>query len=297
MITLKHLRHLQAIVKQGTIHGAAQALYLTQPALTRSIKSLEDSLGVKLFDRSKAGMDPTEFCLKIIARSQQLLLDVDDIQHEAEVYRNHQSGELRLATGALVGPLIIRGALPEFVRRYPSISVTVTEGVASDMANRLLMREVDLLIAGFDSYQDIDGIGRQRLKDIPIVVIVGPKHPLRQQKNIAVEDLLKYPMLSRTLPTASHPAYSLFQTSSSAVVVCSDHVALKDILLDNQAWLNVPALYYQKELVAGELCQLDFSSPFSLIELSIMELNGRSRTPAAQAFIEICESYFLSLDA
>ena len=99
MVTVKQLRHLTAIAEQGNMHKAAQALHLTQPALTRSLNTLESLLDVKLFDRHSGGMQATPFCLEIIEQCQQVLLDVEDIQRAARIYQNVEAGELSIGVG------------------------------------------------------------------------------------------------------------------------------------------------------------------------------------------------------
>ena len=71
MVSLKQLVHLTAVAEHGNMHKAADVLGLTQPALTRSLNTLENLLDVRLFDRHSGGMQATSFCLEIIEQCQQ----------------------------------------------------------------------------------------------------------------------------------------------------------------------------------------------------------------------------------
>ncbi len=85
MISLKQRRHLTVIAEQTNMHKAAEILHITQPALTRSLNTLEGLLNVRLFDRHSGGMRATPFCTEIVDKCQQILLDVEDIQRAARL--------------------------------------------------------------------------------------------------------------------------------------------------------------------------------------------------------------------
>ena len=121
MVTVKQLRHLTAIVEQGNMHRAAESLHITQPALTRSLTTLEGLLDVRLFDRHSGGMQATPFCLEIIEKCQQILLDVEDIQRAARIYRNVEAGELHIGVGRGLRELVLRNSIPKFVSQHPNI--------------------------------------------------------------------------------------------------------------------------------------------------------------------------------
>ncbi len=300
MITVKQLRHLNAIIQQGTIHGAAQSLHLTQSALTRSLGTLEESLGVKLFDRSKTGMTPTAFCRQVTDRCQQVLLDIGDIQREAHMYKNIETGELHIGAGRAIREFMFRETLPEFISNYPQVAVTTNDGSPDELVYRLKQRKVDFLLAGIGSYRNIEGIKHQPLKEIPLAVITGPGHPLETCKNITLQQLADYPLITPTVLTPSNPLLAALirarqDTSAKPSVLCSDYSTLKAILLRNHSWLLAPELQFQQELASGELVKMDVRNSAMVIELSVIELNGRSRSPAAQAFIEVCQTYLDSL--
>jgi DNA-binding transcriptional LysR family regulator len=292
MISVKHLRHLNAIIQHGTIHGAAEALHITQPALTRSLHTLESSLDIQLFERAKTGMTPTVFCLQIAENCQQILLDIDDLQRSASIYRNLEEGELHLAVGNAIKEVVVRGALPDFIEQYPRIATTVKEGIPNELVYLLKQREVDVLIAGSASYKNIEGIDFQPLKTVPLSLLVRANHPLLTHKKIKFEQLAEYPLVAPTFLTPSNPLFTTLKDLNKTnqpipAVMCNDYVALKEILLRSQSWLIATEFHFEEELKLGELVKLDIQHPALNIYLSIIELKGRPRSPAAEAFIEI----------
>lgn len=296
MITLKQLRHLQAIILHGSIHAAAKAQHLTPPALTRSIGALEHALGMALFERRGTGMLPTDFCLQIASRCQQVLLEIQDIQREASLYRSLGSGELHIGVGRGIKEWLIRETLPEFAAHRPQISVTVSDDLPEDLVYSLKQREVDFLLVGVGSYRDTEGISIERLKDIPLSIITSAQHPLAKRKKAQPQALKAYPLIAPTAVSGPNTLRSLLsefgaEQQSTTSIICSDHTTLKSILLKTDAWLIASELLFLEELKKGELCKLDLTHPALVIELGVIELRGRSRSPAATEFIRLCHDF------
>ncbi|MFK0090040.1 LysR family transcriptional regulator [Pseudomonas sp. NPDC090755] len=292
MLTLKQLKHLQAIHQHGSIHRAAEALHITQPALTRSLANLEETLGVRLFDRSKSGMQATEFYLKIRERCSQLLLESEEIEREANLYRNLESGQLSLGVGRASRELVLRSVLPEFVRRHRQISVQVREGVSEELVFGLKNGHYDLIIAGVGSYGDIEGLASEPLKDFSVSVLTRHDHPLVERHPATLKELLGYPMISATELSPNHPLFARLPilNGQQASVLCSDFQVLRQILLETDAWMAAPEQQFHEDLAQGKLARLDLADWSLSIELSAIELAGRSRSPAAQRFIDLCHT-------
>jgi DNA-binding transcriptional LysR family regulator len=297
MITVKQLHHLHAIIKHNTIHSAARELCLTQSALTRSLNTLESTLDVTLFERSSTGMTPTHFCLQIADRCQRILLEVEELQREAAIYRNIEPGNLRIGVGALVKEQIGSEVIPEFVAQCPDVNIVLSDGDPETMIQQLESREIDLLIAGRGNYKDIAGITCEYWADIPLTIIAGSGHPLCESKNINLDDLTEFPLISATHTKESHPLHKFLlnqkkDKESPISVTSSNFSTLKAILLQGNSWTLAPENNFKNELVNGELCKLDIHVPELKVELSLMELEGRSRSKVERLFIETCQRVF-----
>ncbi|GGE53830.1 transcriptional regulator [Halopseudomonas oceani] len=291
MLTLKQLKHLMAIHQYGSIHRAAEALYITQPALTRSLGNLEEALGVRLFDRSKSGMQATEFYLKIRDRCAHLLLEVEELEREAGLYRNLESGKLSVGIGRASRELVLRTVLPRFVKHHPHIQVRIHEGGAEELAYGLTTGSYDLVIAGLGSYRHVEGLVWQALQDLKISLITRKGHPLAQQQAPPFTDLLNFPLMSATELAPSHPLYQRLPEFAKlkASVLCSDFHVLKQITLETDAVMVAPERQFHAELAEGDLVTLDIDGWELVAELCAIELAGRSRSPAAQRFIGLCQ--------
>ncbi|WP_082629047.1 LysR family transcriptional regulator [Pseudomonas sp. TTU2014-080ASC] len=292
MLTLKQLRHLQAVVRHGSIHRAADTLHVTPPALTRSLAILEEELGVQLFDRSKTGMHPTPFCDQILARCVKLLLDVDDLLREASLYRKVDTGRLNLGVGRGIREISLRPVLPEFISLYPKIQIHITEGSPEELVKGLRNRQFDLLLASFNGVNDSEGLRVQELKSVPSPIFVRSGHPLQDKKGVSLLELYEYPMLSASQLAPNHPISQYLAKPTGLPpevhLLSSDYELLKQTLLRTNAWLPAPVSQLSAELRSGELVILDVPGWAFTAQISTIELSGRTRSPAAQHFIDLC---------
>ncbi|MDG2442817.1 MAG: LysR family transcriptional regulator [Luminiphilus sp.] len=290
MATVKQLRHLTAIVEHGNMHKAADSLHITQPALTRSLNTLEDLLDVRLFDRHSGGMHPTPFCLEIIEKCQQILLGVDDIQRAAGIYQNVEAGELAIGVGRGTRELVLRNSIPEFVSRHPNIAITISEDTPEELSRRLLTRDVELIVAGVTSFRHLSEFRSEVLTNVPLSVIARKGHPLASKKKIRFKQLAQYPIITATLLGPSHPLLNSISAEIGTTephLTCSDFPTLKDVLARSDAWLISSEFNCKPELLNGTLVKLDVTHPSLQTELGVIEIDRRARSPAAQKFVDI----------
>lgn len=296
MPTVKQMQYFCAVMASGTAQGAAQAVYISQPALTRSISNLESELGLKLFERSKSGMLPTAFAERVAPRFEEILLELDDIRREADLYRNLDSGQLRIGFGQAVRELLSRHCLPRFVALYPGVSLSVREGESADLARSLQHREVDMIIAGHASYAEYEFVHAEHILNVPVQVMVKKGHPLTKRKSVAVKDILDYPHAIPTSLGANHPFNEKVRLATGQSLapqyLCSDYSALESIVARTEAW-TVNLVTELHRAPPKSLCALEVSGFDITIELSVMELARRSRSPAADRFIQALKSILL----
>lgn len=293
MPTIKQIRHFSSIFELGSVQGAAHAMHVSQPALTRSLGNLEEELGLPLFERSRSGMLPTEFARQIAPRLQELLLQLDDIQREALLYRNLESGRLSIGLGQAVRELLLRHCVVPFAEQYPGVALKVREGTAPELARALQQRDIDMIIAGVASYREYDFTVSEPIQNIPVRVVVRKGHPLTNGKGVTMKDLLSYPQAAPTTLGGQHPFRRQVQVSRGQSInphfLCSDYAALESIVMRTNAW----TITLQNELQRRPpeaLRLLDVADFDITIELSVIELKERSRSPAATRFVQTVRS-------
>jgi DNA-binding transcriptional LysR family regulator len=242
-------------------------------------------------------MLPTEFAEQIAPRFEELLLELDDIRYEAQLYRNLDKGQLRVGVGQAVREPLSRHCLPRFVEQHPGISLAVLEGTAPELARALQQREVDMILAGATSYSHHEFGRLEHLLDIPVRVLVRQGHPLADRKQVLLRDILNYPQVAPTALGEQHPfrkqADFRKDQSLDPHVLCSDYSALESIVQQTDAWTVglETRLHREPPESLAVLNVLDFDIR---IELSVIELKRRSRSPAAEHFIQTVKSVLAS---
>ncbi len=293
MATIKQLQHVTAVLESKTLHRAAQSLHITQPALTRSIMSLEEELGVKLFERSRNGMQPTEFCGQIQGRCSQLSLELQDLKRDAELYRNIESGRLTIGLGLTTKDLILNGPVFEFVKHYPRLKIRLREASPDDLLHELENRSLDLLLVDSGSYHQSQNIRVEALCSVAMRMFTRQGHPLTKIKKLSLSQVLEYPLLATSVLSEIHPLRIEMEKHLHGIalepqVVCSSYETLLDITKATDSCVVTIESVAKDAVAKGLLQRIDPKGWDLNVELSAVELSNRPRSPAAEKFIDGC---------
>jgi LysR family transcriptional regulator of abg operon len=136
---LSQLRSLIAIAETGSIRAAARRMGVTQPALSKSLQSLEEELSVSLVHRTSKGVNLTPYGQAMLTRGRGISQEMDRLKEEIEQMRGGQEGTISLATSPSPAVLLLPQALARFHREHPAIQVKITESVYPDTLR--LLRE------------------------------------------------------------------------------------------------------------------------------------------------------------
>ncbi|MBT8631380.1 LysR family transcriptional regulator [Polynucleobacter paneuropaeus] len=198
-MTLTQLRHMAELAKTGSFIKSSENLFVTQPALSRSIKSLEDELGAKLFDRQGRQTTLTAFGEEILSRSQILLDLAKDIKETHRNFKNGLSGQIRIGMGSGAGALLMTPLLEHIVVHYPHLRIEVARGKTGMLIESLRARKLDALIINARSMLPALDLKMEVIYETPGAFMVRKGHPLRKLKKISIDDLRKYPIASTAL--------------------------------------------------------------------------------------------------
>ena len=117
-ITLKQLRHAQALIEHGSFRRAANAQNITQPAFSRSIQTLEKTMGVPLFDRHADGVSRTVFGETLLQRAKNVFVEMSELEREIQLLQGLEAGRLRVAMGIYGADICGNRAMAELLRHH-----------------------------------------------------------------------------------------------------------------------------------------------------------------------------------
>jgi DNA-binding transcriptional LysR family regulator len=295
MFELRHLRHALALGRYRNYARAAEALHLTQPSLSRSISTLERELGVLLFDRSKNGVRPTAFGELLLQRGAALLKGEADFRREIQLLAGLDAGTLCIGTGPFPAEISVGAAAGRLLRAHPRLKVEVLCADPGEISLRVLAGQFDV---GIGDPRAIAETPRLRYEPLPThraYLACRPGHPLAGRDDLALDDVLRYPLASTVLPGAQGAAASRGSVAgrldeASGVFMPAVHVnslsLARRITCESDALFPATAEMLAPDLAAGNLVTLDFQLPEMQTEYGLITLAERSLAPATVAFLD-----------
>ena len=197
--TFRQLRHVLALCEYRSFRRAAEALHLTQSALSVSIRRMEDDYGVALFTRERDGIVPTEFG-EIVARvALQTTTTLDQARREIELLGNRESGLVVIGSDPWMADSIVAPALVRMLRKYPKLRFRLRTQGWDELQNDLLVRKVDVYVGSPFGEPDA-AIRAQSFELSSPVILCRHEHPLTLLRRIEIRDVLPYPLLVPKLP-------------------------------------------------------------------------------------------------
>lgn len=199
-LDLRQLRHFLAVVHTGSFSMAAENLRLTQPALSKSIRSMEQSLGVRLLDRGPTGIQVTIFGQRLIGYSELLLSVADEAVDEIDAMRGARRGSLRIGGMPAALKKIVPDALVRFNAGRPDVGLVIHEGLNEVMLPQLFNGKLDIVFTVKPTEFLNEDFEWRLVHSEPVVIVAHKSHPLAGRNNLAPSDLLPYNWVLPPLP-------------------------------------------------------------------------------------------------
>ena len=194
-INLHHLRLFAAVVDQGGFTKAAAVLNLSQPAISKSLKELEDGLQLSLIDRSARSIRLTDAGRLLYERARELFGVERTAERELRELRGLKRGILRVGASTTIATYFLPPVLGRFHLRHPAVRIAASSANTRTILRRLLESKIDLaLVEGPVSHPNVDVLP---WRDDELAVIAPPDHPLVRRGNVRATDLVAQRFLVR----------------------------------------------------------------------------------------------------
>ena len=199
---LRDIGYFEEIAEQRNLGRAAERLGLSQPALSKSLRRLEDALQVKLFDRNSKGLELTAEGSLLLARARDLRLSLRNVAREVSEVSEGRAGDLRIGVGPTIPTRLISSALARLFIDAPRIAARVTISDADEIVPALRKGELDLNI-NLMYLSPPEGLCYVRLYEEEFVVCASRHHPFASQSEVRLEDLsnARWALSEPVLPT------------------------------------------------------------------------------------------------
>ena len=275
------------VMETGSISMAADQLFITQPAVTKRIHSLEEYFGVKLFESAGRGVQATHAAHSLLPKVKNWLNELGDIHHTLSHEQNEVQGKLKIGTSHHIGLHHLPHHLRRYAQDYPHVRLDV-RFVDSEQAHEQVLAG-DLELAFLTLPPQLD----PRLKYVtiwndPLVFVAAPFHPLAHKHDLTLQDLIHYPSLLPAAKTyTSQITLAEFEKQGVKPKITMSNNPLESIRMLVSIGLGWSVL--PKTLVGEELKQLDINLEMHR-QLGMVWHPGRSQSKAAQALVGLMQT-------
>jgi len=199
-MTLVQLRHFVVLAETGTFVQASRALFLTQPALTRSIQGLEEELGGRLFDRLGRRIEITPFGHEVLQRARRLVADAESLKQTGKALHAGLIGTLRIGLSSGPGALLSTPLMLHMAQHHPKLHLQISRGNTSVLIDELRDQHLDALVVDARSVRPAADLEVSQVFELAAGFLVRPDHPLVQRgRPVGIGDVLAYPVASTPL--------------------------------------------------------------------------------------------------
>ncbi|NML96817.1 LysR family transcriptional regulator [Paraburkholderia sp. RP-4-7] len=185
----RDLDYLLAVEEHGGIGKAAEALGMSQPALTKAIQRVEAQTGLALFQRTVNGVTPTQAGALFLARARRIALEYEDALKEMHAIRSGEQGVLSLGYSPTVPAALVLGACRQLLKERPAARLRLRRRLARDLVDLLVAGELDLIVAP-EPKPDANGLSFVELFRDSLSVLADDSHPLHLKRNLRLADLV-----------------------------------------------------------------------------------------------------------
>jgi len=189
-----YFRHFLAVVNEGSLTAAAQKVAVTQSALTKSIRKLEQALGTPLFERLPRGAALTVYGKTLLPHAQRIVAECRLADLELQAFGVGHSGLLKVGAGLMFGATMVPAAIAQLYADFPGVAFQLVSGVTDVNYPLLRAGELDLMfgllppVAALPEY-----LTYRPIIELSSRVVAGADHPLVKQRSVKTAELADYP--------------------------------------------------------------------------------------------------------
>lgn len=289
-ITLRHVRVFLEIVGQRSLRRAAASLHITESAVSKSLRELEDELNATLLIRNRKGLALTPAGEDFHLHATQ---GMAGIARAVEAAQGRSMARSVLRVGALptAAASIVPHAVHRMLERYPDIGVDVTSGAFEYLVGKLRLGELDLLVGRMIT-RDTVGLAFERLYEEDVLAVVRSGHPLTQAEVVNIQALASFDVIAPPANSQVRAMVDDFLFASQArptlrfIESHSETFSRAYVCQHDAVWF-VPAGVVEVDLRMKVLSALPIRSPLLRAPIGITTMAAAAGSVSADAFAKV----------
>jgi DNA-binding transcriptional LysR family regulator len=296
-LQVAHLRTLQAIARHGSFSRAAQALHLTQPAVSMQVRRLERALGLPLLERVGKRAFPTRAGELLLVHADRALRELETGVERVQELRGVVAGRVRLGTSASISIYLLPPALRRFRARFPDTEVVVVTGNAAGITRAIVANELDIGIVSLP-VRDRELLVSPFFRD-ELVAIAPPDGAWPRVRTVEAATLARHPLIlfeaGATLRRVIDGWFHRAGVTPRSPMELGNTEAIKKLVeaglgLSVTSWFSV-----KSEVRAGALRAMRLTPPLER-QIGLVRRRDKPHTPALDAFTAALEDLRRSLE-
>lgn len=296
-MNLHQIKIFEAIADKGSFSAAAEAIALTQSTVSQHMASLEDEIGVPLFDRTGRGIALTSGGVLFRQHARRILRENDALLQAMNGFRGLECANLTIGASNIPANYLVPALLTALKVEHPGILLTMLTGDTAEVIEMLENSEIELALAG--SRSDSKGLRFHPLTRDPLVLVVASSHHWAKRDQLSIDELFNEPLIMRETGSGSGQAldHALCQagrqptTLKIAARLGSNEAVLQAVAGGyGGAFVSELSLHHWKQ--AEKLCRVDIDGLVVERKIWLATIKDRTLSPAAEAFTQLLKNHF-----
>ncbi|MCM3389946.1 LysR family transcriptional regulator [Ureibacillus chungkukjangi] len=285
------LQYFVLVAKYENMSRAAEILHITQPALSKSISLLEESLGVTLFERNGRSIKLNRYGQFFLERSENLLKDYEMAKEDLLNLVSPGQGVVSIGFMHTLGLEVIPQLMARVQKDYPQLKIQLTQSNSSTILQKLEVGELDLcLISSLDTHKDLVW---EKLWEEELFLIVPKSHPLASANEVSLKDFAGEPFISiKQGNTLRKSVDDLYKQEGYQLNVAFEGEEVHTITGLVESGLGVSLIPYIKGLEQYQIQLLKVNAPNCRREIGLAYINKHFKSAATKLLEDYIRTFF-----
>lgn len=288
-MNLELYRIFFVVAEVGNITKASEILNISQPAVTKHIKNLEEQLGNPLFIRTKRGVVLNECGEKVFLKVKQALLLLEEVEREISQYRNMDVGTIKIGVSTTLVKKYLLKYIEKFHILYPNIVIDIYTDPTKELIKKLKNGMIDFIISKFPQNRDLD-LKYTKLGKTKYIFVGGSKYRDLSGNLLSVNELIKYPLLLQKAPSNSRDSIEHYFKYNEVYIEPKMSIASSSLLIDfvimNYGIGYVTKLYVDDFLKNHQLFEISVASAPERIDYGVIQLKNNILSSYCNEFLK-----------
>ena len=287
---LRQLSHFVAVAEEGNFSVAARRVHLSQPALTRSIRNLEDHLETRLLDRTPQGAALTQSGELFLDYARMILNDCSRAREGIRLFREGAVGQVHIGIAAMFGGWIADEVVQRATLELPNLELTVTEGYFEDLLSLLRSSKLDFLLTNFAQPGVDDEFVFEPTLQLRALIFAAADHPLTRVERIEPADLAAAAWVVVDRAHAVDmlaPLFAGVQLAAPRPLRTNSLALIRSLVANGSHLTLVSDAVMHRDLQRGHVRALNVPMPVLTRQAGLIYMRDRPRAQAVERMMQI----------